>query len=149
MRYFIFLFFLFAGYRGIAQDQEALVKATVNQLFLAMKNSDSVALVSCFAQNAILQTIEEKKDVGVVIKNENVKDFASVIGKLPKADADEQIVFDIVKVDGPLALVWAPYKFYYKGKLSHCGVDSFQLVYENGFWKIQYLIDTRRKQGCE
>ena len=38
-----------------------------------MKNSDSALLVSCFAKNAILQTIEEKKDVGVVIKNENVK----------------------------------------------------------------------------
>ncbi|MBS1668439.1 MAG: hypothetical protein JST58_13770 [Bacteroidetes bacterium] len=149
MRYLIFPFFLFVGYRGIAQDQEALVKATVNQLFLAMKNSDSALLVSCFAQNAILQTIEEKKDAGSFIKNEKVRDFASVIGKLPKTDADEQIVFDIVKVDGPLAVVWAPYKFYYKGKLSHCGVDSFQLLYENGFWKIQYLIDTRRKQGCE
>jgi len=136
MRYFIFSFFLLVGYRGIAQNQETLVKATVNQLFLAMKNSDSALIVSCFAQNAILQTIEERKDAGVVIKNENVKDFASVIGKLPKADADEQIVFDMVKVDGPLAVVWTPYKFYYKGKFSHCGVDSFQLVYENGFWKI-------------
>lgn len=46
-------------------------------------------------------------------------------------------------------MVWAPYQFYYKGKFSHCGADSFQLVRINGKWKIQYLVDTRRSQGCE
>ena len=35
------------------------------------------------------------------------------------------------------------------GKFSHCGVDSFQLVFINGQWKIQCLIDTRRKQPCK
>jgi len=55
----------------------------------------------------------------------------------------------VVKIDGPLAIVWTPYKFYFNGKFSHCGVNSFQLVRFNGVWKIQYLIDTRRRAGCE
>jgi hypothetical protein len=62
---------------------------------------------------------------------------------------DERISFDLVKIDGELASVWTPYKFYAGEKFSHCGVDSYQLVKLNGEWKIQYLIDTRRKQGCE
>lgn len=61
---------------------------------------------------------------------------------------DERIQFDVVKVDGPLASVWTPYKFYFKGQFSHCGVNSFQLVRVNGEWKIQYLIDTRRRNDC-
>jgi hypothetical protein len=54
----------------------------------------------------------------------------------------------MVKADGALAVAWTPYKFYYKGNFSHCGIDSYQLVRINGIWKIQYLIDTRRKANC-
>jgi len=68
---------------------------------------------------------------------------------MPKDAADERIVFETIRIDGPLASVWTPYNFYYEGKFSHCGVNSFQLVKINGEWKIQYLIDTRRKQGCK
>jgi len=78
-----------------------------------------------------------------------VDDFAGIISKMQKGDADERIIYDVIKIDGPLAIVWAPYKFYYKGVFSHCGVDSFQLVKINGEWKIQYLIDTRKKAGCQ
>jgi len=130
-----------------AQSSDDSVKVIVNQLFIAMKNSDSAAVQNCFADSAILQTIIEK-DGKVEIKNEAVKDFASLVKTLPANAADEQIVFDVLKVDGPLAVVWAPYQFYYKGKFSHCGIDAFQLVRINGNWKIQYLIDTRRKTGC-
>jgi hypothetical protein len=62
---------------------------------------------------------------------------------------DERIRFDVIRIDGALAIVWALYQFYYKGKFSHCGADSFQLVRINGKWKIQYLVDTRRSRGCQ
>ena len=42
-----------------------------------------------------------------------------------------------------------PYKFYVGEKFSHCGVNSFQLVKIRGEWKIQYIIDTRRRQNCD
>jgi hypothetical protein len=132
-----------------AQSAEDSVKAAVNQLFTAMKNTDSALLVSSFADSAILQTVSKNKEGKVEIMNESITEFASFISKQQKDVADERIEFDVLKIDGPLAIVWAPYKFYYKGKFSHCGADSFQLVRINGKWKIQYLIDTRRKQGCE
>ena len=62
---------------------------------------------------------------------------------------DERISFETVKVDGDLAIAWTPYKFYLGDQFSHCGVNSFQLVKLEGVWRIQYLIDTRRRQGCE
>jgi hypothetical protein len=132
-----------------AQSAEDSVKAAVNQLFTAMKIADPVLIISSFADSAILQTITNNKEGKVEVKNESVEEFASLISKLQKDAADERIQFDMIKIDGPLAIVWAPYKFYYKEKFSHCGVDSFQLIRVNGKWKIQYLIDTRRKQGCE
>ena len=128
-----------------AQSTEDSVKAAVNRLFDGMIKSDPSLLKGSFADSAILQSIGTNKEGKVVIRNESVDDFAVAIGKLEKGSADERIEFGTIRIDGPLAIVWAPYKFYYKGKFSHCGVDSFQLVRVNGEWKIQYLIDTRRK----
>lgn len=131
-----------------AQSTEDSVKAAVNLLFEGMKTSDAAKIQSAFADSAILQTIFEKDGV-ITVKNEQVKDFAKSISKIARGDADERIQFESIKIDGPLASVWTPYKFYYKGKFLHCGADSYQLVRINGQWKIQYLVDTRRKQPCE
>ncbi len=131
-----------------AQTTEDSVKTTVNRLFVAMKNADGEMLKSCFADSAILQTITRNKEGVTVVRSENPGDFAKAVASMPKNAADERISFETVKIDGPLAMVWTPYNFYYDGKFSHCGVNSFQLVRFNGEWKIQYLIDTRRKQGC-
>jgi hypothetical protein len=131
-----------------AQTTEDSVKAAVKLLFDGMLNSDAAKIQSAFADSAVLQTIVSKEG-NTIIKNEAVKDFVISISKIAKGDADERIQFETIKIDGPLASVWTPYKFYYKGQFSHCGVDSYQLVRINGVWKIQYLIDTRRKQPCE
>jgi hypothetical protein len=132
-----------------AQTTEDSVKAVVKQLFEGMKNSDAMMIQSVFADSAILQSVGRNKEGKTVIENEKIDEFAKSISGLKKGAADEQIVIESVKIDGQLAMVWAPYKFYFEGKFSHCGVDSFQLVFINGQWKIQYLIDTRRKQPCE
>ena len=133
---------------GSAQTATDSVKATVNQLFLAMKNSDGKMLQTCFSDSAILQTIIKNKTGAITVKNEAVSEFVSQINTIGKGDADERIQFDLIKIDGDLAIVWTPYRFYYKGNFSHCGVNSFHLVRFSSGWKIQYLIDTRRKNAC-
>jgi len=130
-----------------AQTAEDSVKAVINKMFDAMKNADRKSLTECFTDSAILQTVVDKNG-NVSVQTDVVKTFADEIGTLQKGDADERIIYDVVKSDGALAIAWTPYNFYYKGQFSHCGVDSYQLVRINGEWKIQYLIDTRRKQGC-
>jgi putative lumazine-binding protein len=146
------LFFLtaaiFFSKPGNAQTTEDSVKNTVNQLFTGMKNADGKLVSSVFADSAVLQTIGRDKEGKPMVRNENVKDFTDFINTVKKGAADEQIVFDAIKTDGPMALAWTPYKFYFDGNFSHCGVNCFLLVRLNGQWKIQYLIDTRRKQPC-
>jgi len=131
-----------------AQTAEDSVKAVVKQLFDGMRNSDPAMIRSSFADSAILQSIAGNKEGKTIIMNENLDEFAKSISKIKKGAADEQITFESIKIDGPLAMVWTPYKFYYEGNFNHCGVDCFQVVRINGAWKIQYLIDTRRKQPC-
>ncbi|WP_207493459.1 nuclear transport factor 2 family protein [Aridibaculum aurantiacum] len=141
----LFVAFSFSAYSQSAEDS---VKQVVKNLFAAMKESDSEKMLSTFADSAILQTIAVQQGK-VVVKTDAVSAFASSLQRLPKGAADERITFKSINIDGDLASVWTPYQFYYNGKFSHCGVNSFQLVRISGQWKIQYIIDTRRKTNCK
>jgi hypothetical protein len=144
MKYFLSFALLLSLNATRAQSTEDSVKDAVNRLFTAMITADPVLLQSVFADSAVLQTIVTAKDGGISVRNERVQDFVDAIAKRNKGDLDERIRFDVIKIDGPLAIVWAPYAFYLKGVKHHCGTDSFQLLRVAGGWKIQYLIDTRR-----
>lgn len=134
---------LFFGSFCFGQNQQDVEKP-VRNLFTAMKSADAELLKSVFTETAILQTITKDG-----IKNEDPKDFIASVSKMSKDDLDERITIEGIHIDGDLASVFTPYSFYYKGKFSHCGANSFQLVRQNGEWKIQYLIDTRRKDNCK
>lgn len=52
-----------------------------------------------------------------------------------------------VRVHGAVATVWTPYDFWVDGRLSHCGVDAFDLVKTAEGWRIAggiYTVET----GC-
>ncbi|KQT33118.1 hypothetical protein ASG22_18020 [Chryseobacterium sp. Leaf405] len=126
------------------QTQNTEVEKPIRNLFIAMKNVDPELLKTAFSDTAILQTITKDG-----VKNEDIKEFITSISKMSKDDLDERITIDAIHIDGNLASVFTPYSFYFKGKFSHCGANSFQLIKQNGEWKIQYLIDTRRKENCK
>ena len=132
-----------------AQTAEDSVKSVVNKLFEGMKNANPDLVKSVFADSPVFQTIGQDKEGSMIVRNEDPVDFIAFIQKQQKGAADERITFETIRIDGPLASVWAPYHFYLNGQFSHCGVNSFQLVRFKEGWKIQYLIDTRRKQGCK
>ncbi len=131
-----------------AQTAEDSVKATVNNMFKAMKNADAGTLLDCFADSALLQTIARDKDGKTIVRTETVEEFGKQVATMPKDAGDERISFGSIKIDGAMASVWTPYNFYYNGKFSHCGVNNFVLVKLGNEWKIQYIIDTRRRTGC-
>ncbi|TMI69136.1 MAG: nuclear transport factor 2 family protein [Bacteroidetes bacterium] len=147
--FFILLTVIFIVSASCAQSTEDSVKAVVNTLFAGMKNADAALFRTAFSDSAIMQTISRTRDGNTVVRNESLGEFAEFVGKLKKDSADERISFETIKIDGPLAIVWTPYNFYHNGQFSHCGVNSFHLVRFSSGWKIQYLIDTRRRQGCQ
>src|ERR1044072_4744920 len=150
MKRFAILFTLALALAGVARAQTAedSVKATVNRLFEGMKNADTVALKSAFTDDPILHTVATNKKKKVYVRVEKYPDFVKITGQGKAREADERIQFETIRIDGPMAMVCAPYEFYYKGKFHHCGVNSFQLVKLEDGWKINYLIDTRRK-SCD
>lgn len=148
-QFFILLTVLTISFSSKAQTAEDSVKTVVNNLFTAMIKSDTSLLKTCFADSMVLQTIVRGKNGGAEVKSETAEGFVKSIGSLKPGSADERISFGNVLIDGPLALVWTPYKFYFNGQFSHCGVNSFHLVRFKDGWKIQYLIDRRRRGNCE
>lgn len=150
MRYFLIVLTLsFYGRIANAQSAEDSVRNVINKMFTGMREADTAMIKSCFADSMIMQTISRNKEGNLIVRNESPSGFISFIAKEAKGNADERISFETVKIDGPLAMAWTPYIFFYKGQFSHCGVNSFQLIRFNGEWKIQYLVDTRRRQGCK
>jgi len=145
MKQFTLIFILISSFVFSQTSEEELIKSTVNGLFDGMKTSDSSKITKAFSKTAVLQTITKNSEV----KNESVKNFTAIISKAEKGSLDERISFSNILIDGNLASVWTPYEFYYQGKFSHCGVNSFQLVKANNEWKIQCIIDTRRKDNCK
>jgi hypothetical protein len=125
------------------QNQD--IEKPVRNLFLGMKNADPELVKTAFADNAVLQTVTKDGSV----KSDSIEEFIGTVSKFKQGDLDERIMIEAVHTDGNLASVFTPYSFYLKGKLSHCGANSFQLVKQNNEWKIQYIIDTRRKENCK
>jgi Putative lumazine-binding len=130
---------------GKAQQDQADVKKPIELLFEGMRKADSAQVAGSFAPDAIMQTIVVGKDGKAAVRRESVSDFAASMKNVSPGAIDEQIVFETIKMDGDLALVWTPYRFLYNGTMLHSGVNCFTLVKINGEWKINYVIDTRRK----
>ncbi len=141
----IFGFAISSNIAYAQQDETTHVQNAVNRLFDAMRNSDSAGVVNAFLPGGILQTIAKSPNGEVTVRNQSISAFGGSVAKSKPGDLDEQIEFGAIHIDGDLASVWTPYKFMYQQKLSHGGVNSFQLVKVNGEWKIQYIIDTRKK----
>ena len=147
MKYFLPVFCLIMLSPSLlqAQDAERQIKQVITSFFDGMRNADSGAVASMFSSASIMQTIATDKSGKAIVRSQPVSDFTSFVGKQSKGAADEQIVFETIKVDGPMAFVWTPYRFVFNGNYSHSGVNVFCLVKFGEQWKIQYLIDTRRK----
>jgi hypothetical protein len=53
-----------------------------------------------------------------------------------KGNVRERMWNPEVRIRGSIASVWTPYDFWRDGKLSHCGVDAFDLIKTPEGWRI-------------
>ena len=140
------IFVLFAlALSQILIAQEADVKKSITIFFEGMHTSDTLKIKSVCSDSMILQSVSEGKS-GIKLSTERASEFYKAITEIPKSAKIEERLLDYkIQIDGAMAHAWTPYEFYVNGKLSHKGVNSFQLFKDNGIWKIIYIVDTRRK----
>lgn len=135
----IVLFFHFS----FAQEKE--IQNTIERFFNAFHQRDSIALKKVCSGNLVLHSISESEK-GSKFSVEKASNFYKSIATIPLSlKFEEKILSYKVQIDGAMAHVWTPYEFYINDKLSHSGVNSFQLYKENDGWKVVYILDTRRR----
>lgn len=126
----------------------AAIKQTMNNFVDAMRKGDSTLLRSTFSEGAILQSISKDKNGVARLSTKTANDLVKQVGTPHPQVLDERIVFDAIKIDGDLASVWTPYKFYRGDQFSHCGVNAFQLLRTADGWKVIYVVYTVRNNDC-
>lgn len=142
----LLLLLAFIASPALAQtDEQAAVRATIDRMFDGMRKSDTTLFKSVFAPNVALQSVGKNKEGVIAVRQDAIAGFITSVSKQKPGALDERLSGYDINVDGELATAWTPYTFYYNGQKSHCGVNAFTLVKLNGAWKIQHIIDTRRR----
>jgi hypothetical protein len=153
MKKILFFVFMLKGFTAVAQSKatEDSIKLTINTFFNGMKNRDTSLIRSTLSSNITLQSLQKNKEGKIVIKNETAVGFLNQIATLPESikSIDERITFEKILIDDVMAMAWTPFELYLNNEFYSCGVNNFQLVKENNTWKINFIIDTRRKDNCK
>lgn len=150
IRFMKTLLLLLASLPAFAQTStdEAAVRTTIQLMFDGMRKGNSTQIKNTFLPGGSLQTIAKNKEGDVSVRTDDLGKFAASVTKYSAFTLDERLSGMDIKIDAELATAWTPYVFYLKGQKSHCGVNAFTLVKVSGNWKIQSIIDTRRKDNC-
>ncbi len=129
-----------------ALGQEAEVRAAVDQVFEGMRTADSEMVRALFASEARFALIDARNGPAS-IRSQSVDGWIEAIAG-SEGKWDEQVYDLDIRVDGNMASVWAPYTFYLEGAISHCGINSIELLRDADGWKVTQLSDTRQREGC-
>lgn len=147
MKLFSLVLFVMCSSFSFSQidEQEKAIK-TITTFFEGFHNQDSVVIKSVVYKAVVMQSISENTNGNLELTTSNFSDFIKQIVAIPEDQTfSEKLLSYSVQIDGNMANVWTPYQFWYNDKLSHCGINSFQLLKVNQEWKIFYLVDTRSK----
>lgn len=149
----LLLLFLFAGQSVFAQSrlQRAEIMKPIETLFRAMEQGDSSLLSQAFYSKATLATVSLTEGLQFrALTFENSTELFKKAIAAEKKEPYREPIYDVrIQEEGIFAQVWARYAFYTGNKFHHCGIDTFQLIYTEGAWKIFYLADTRQLKDCK
>ena len=129
------------------QTVEAGVMAPINAMFAGLATRDGAAILAQVRPEGGATVAAENPDGTRSIRHLSWTEFAGGIKPGPE-HYEERLSDPAIEVDGDVAMVWSPYVFMIDGKLHHCGVDHFDLIRENGAWKILNITWSKRAVGC-
>jgi hypothetical protein len=125
--------------------EEQAVLASVDALLASFSVGDSAAMLRWVYPDGRV-TATGTRASGSGLRQQSWAQFAARI--TPQGAFQETISDPAIEIDGDAAMVWAPFVVRVGGKVSNCGVDHFDLVRENGAWKVMNLTFSSRMTGC-
>ena len=133
---------------------EAAILAVVDRFMHAVTSGDPAAMAAIRLAGSTT-TIERPNPAGGTMVQRRpfptggASAPASTATPPPRASSVRERYWDpVVHVRGSLAVVWTPYEFWRDGKTSHCGVDVFAMVKQDGGWKIADTMFTVEPDAC-
>ena len=124
---------------------EQSVLSTVTALLASFDKGDSAAMLRWVYPDGRV-TATGTRASGSGLRQQSWAEFAQRIR--PDATFQESISDPAIEIDGDAAMVWAPFVVRVGGKVMNCGVDHFDLVRDNGAWKVMNLTFSSRISGC-
>jgi len=124
--------------------EEQAVLAPINRMFAGLAAKDGAAILAQARPEGRLTGVS---DTGA--KGYSWSDFAAQFKPGEGPALEERLVgAPAIEIDGNIAMVWSSYIFLIDGKLSHCGIDHFDLVRDAGGWKVLNITWTKRTTNC-
>jgi hypothetical protein len=121
--------------------EEAAVLDVIDRFMHAVTKNDDAAMAAIRLEGA-MHTISRAN--GTVTR----RPFQPRPNGSRAATNRERYWDPVVHVRGNLAMVWTPYEFWVNDKTSHCGIDAFELVKQDGTWKIGNAMWTVEPDAC-
>ena len=128
-------------------DDRAAILETVQKFFDSIEFRDRQLLESILVPNSLYISARELDDGEAQF---NVMSYDEMVTALtrPGRNAKERSWDETVLIQGNIAVVWTPYDFHIDGVFSHCGIDSFQLIKQDGQWLISNSSWTLETENC-
>jgi len=147
---FGFMLFLSIFSLSAQESEKDDIQRTIETFFEGFHQQDSMKIKQTVSDEIVMRRISIDSAGKTFVRQQDFSDFLNRIVSIPKTTQFREIIKSYsIRVDGPMAQAWTPYEFRVNGEFDHCGTNSFQLFKENRDWKIIYIIDTGRKEGCD
>ena len=129
-------------------SEEQSVLNTVNQFFQALAERDRALLASITLPGSFYISTSVSNQGTAQIRIQNHKQLLDNLGGEGPALL-ERAWNPTILIRRDIATFWAPYDFHVNGSFSHCGIDSFQLIKQQGQWFLTNLSWTVERENCE
>lgn len=125
---------------------EKQVLATVDATFAALESGDAAAFLAQVVPEGRVTAAGTLPSGSSGLRLSSFAEYAARM--IPGKGFRERISSPEIRIDGDVAMVWAFFTIEREGKIVSCGYDHFDMVRQNGAWKIMNLTFSTRTSGC-
>lgn len=135
-----------AGPIPAPQFEEAAVLAPIYESFRAFEVQDGAALLRLVYPDGRVTAVGTLASGFTGVRQSSWGEYAA---RMKAGNGfKESITNPAVEIDGDVALVWAPFTIEREGKIVACGYDHFDMVRQDGAWKIMNITFSSRVTDC-
>ena len=131
---------------GQRPDDSKAAIGVVNELFAQMRAANAAGILATGTPQNQLVAVRKLRDGKTRVDVIDGEAFTKFFTK--PNEVEERMYDPKVEVSGDWAMVWGRYVFFVGDKISHCGINQFNLVRTDAGWKIANGASTIDPGDC-